>query len=109
MVQRVKVEIASGRGVAERWRVQYQHGDKWTRTISGDSELVYNKLCDLGENPDIEAVAKIIGNKEWSYLTCHACQENVTRAVDLTPQYSDNQILICRPCLDDSIRAMDAT
>jgi hypothetical protein len=108
MVERVKVEVASGRGVAERWRSQYQQGGKWTRTVSGDSELVYNKLCDLGQNPDIDAVSEVIGNKGWSYLSCTSCGEYVKRAADLTRTYSDNHTLICRPCLEDAIRAMDA-
>ncbi len=108
MVQRVKVQVASARGVAERWRAQYQRDGKWTRTVTGDSEVVYNKMCDLGENPDIAKIADAIGNKSWSYISCAACAEYVTRAADLTPPYTDNAILICRPCLEDAIRAMDA-
>lgn len=33
---------ANGKGVAERWRRQYQHPkDGWTNTVSGSSKAVY--------------------------------------------------------------------
>lgn len=107
MVERVKVSVATGRGVAERWRQSYQRDGAWTRVVGGSSEVIYNRLCDLGENPDVDAVATAIGNKSWSYLTCNACGEEVKRAADLSRAYSDGPNLICRPCLEDAIKAMD--
>ena len=49
MVKRVSVSVASGRGVAERWRTQYQRDGKWTRTAKGDSEQIYNAICTKAE------------------------------------------------------------
>jgi hypothetical protein len=109
MVKRVRVAVASGRGVAERWRSQYQRDGKWTRTVTGDSEVIYNKLCDLGPNPNIDAIADLIGNKGWVHLTCSACSEYVTRAADFGCDYSDNQLLLCQACLTDGTAALSAT
>ncbi len=106
MVKRVTVSVASGRGVAERWRTQYQYKGKWTVTVSGDSGKVYKRLCTLGGNPGIDDVAKVIGNKSWSYLSCSACGEEVTRAANLTRDYSDNEILLCEACLKDGLQAL---
>ncbi len=102
------IEIASAANVAERWRSQYQRDGKWTRTASGDSEEIYNALCDLGRNPDIAAVATIIGNKSWSYLSCDGCDKYVTHAVKLNHGYSEKDHLLCRNCLERGIAAFDA-
>lgn len=106
MVKRVSVSVASGRGVAERWRTQYQHDGKWTRTANGRSEQIYNALCDLGDNPDIEAVAKAIGNQSWSYLTCSGCNDSVARAADFGDNYSDREVKLCQACLEDGLAAL---
>jgi hypothetical protein len=106
MIRRVSVSVASGRGVAERWRKQYQRDGKWTRTVKGDSEQIYNSLCDLGENPDIEAVAKITGNQSWSYLTCSGCNDYVVRAAGFGDNYSDHDTKLCQACLEDGLGAL---
>ena len=106
MVKRVSVSVASGRGVAERWRTQYQRDGKWTTTVSGDSKKVYERLCKLGENPDIDVVAGIIGNKGWAHLSCNGCGDYVVRAANLTREYSDNENLLCEACLKDGLAAL---
>ena len=108
MVKRVSVEIATGRGVAERWRTQYQHqtAKTWTNTVTGDSGKVYDKLCELGPNPDIAKVAEIIGNKSWSYLYCSGCGDQVERAVSFGSDYSDTPILLCAACISDGAKAI---
>lgn len=108
MVSRVKISVASARGVADRWRETYRDKTtgKWGTTVSGDSEKVYKALCKLGHKPDIEQVAGIIGNKTWSFLTCSGCNEYITRGADFGSDYSDNQVLLCEPCLKDGLAAM---
>ena len=108
MVKRVSVSVASGRGVAERWRKQYQHDGKWTQTAKGKSEQIYDELCALGENPDIEAVAKAIGNQSWSYLTCSGCNDYVVRAADFGDDYGDREIRLCQACLQDGLQALNS-
>ena len=95
----VSVEHATGRGAAERWRSQYQKPTGWMRTAGGDSELVYNNLCDLGLNPDIKAVADIIGNQSWSYITCDGCSDSVEIAVMLG-EYEAKKY--CRVCINEA-------
>ena len=106
-MSRVFVSIASGRGVAERWRSQYQDANgRWTRVVRGQSENIYEKLCSLGENPDIDKIAEIIGNKSWGHLTCSGCNEHVKRTATFSPEYSDNPIYLCHNCAKDAVRAL---
>jgi hypothetical protein len=83
----VDVRFASGRGVAARWHSQYCDGGKWRMTptsVKGrSSEQVYNDLCALGENPDIDKVAEIIGNKSWTHISCDGCPDYVERAISI--------------------------
>jgi hypothetical protein len=104
MTARFYIQIASARGVAERWRRQYQHGAHWTDTVKGSSEDVYNKLCALGEVPDVAAVATAIGNKSWSHLTCAGCDDHVTRAIKIRGEYDDG-VLLCRACVTEAAKA----
>ena len=108
MVKRVQIAVASGRGVAERWRSQYFERDgKWSRTVSGNNaEDVYNKLCDLGQAPDVELVAGVIGNQSWSYLSCSGCGDYVVRAANFGSDYSDATIQLCKTCLEDGLAAL---
>jgi hypothetical protein len=101
MVRRVSVAVATGRGVADRWREQYfeRHDRKWSRTVDGPAEKKYDKLCALGPNPDIAKVVKVIGNKSWTHLTCNACNDYVVRAVSFGADYSDREILLCSDCI----------
>lgn len=107
MISRAKVNVASGRGVAERWRSQYQKKDgHWTSTAMGGSEEIYNTLCALGPNPDIDAVAKVIGNQGWAHISCSGCGTHVARAVSFGRDYSDDEILMCQICLQEGLRAI---
>ncbi len=110
MIKRISIAVASARGVAERWRKQYQKepGGNWTRTVSGDSEQVYNKLCELGHNPDVAKVAEIIGNEGWSHLQCCGCSAYITRAASFGADYNDNELLLCKECVTDASRAFEA-
>lgn len=101
----IQIQVASGKGVAERWRSQYQRDGKWTDTAKGSSGETYNRLCALGPDPDIAAVAEIIGNKSWSYLSCRGCGESVERAVVLGEDYSE-QALVCQACLQAALTAI---
>lgn len=76
----VNVQVATGRGVADRYRQQYPAGDT-TRPGGKDPEDTYQRLAALGDNPPIDKVAEIIGNKSWSYITCDGCSLYVERAV----------------------------
>lgn len=76
----VCIQVATGRGVADRYRSQYPAGDT-TRPVGRNPEEVYQRLVALGDNPPIDKVAEIIGNKSWSYISCAGCPEYVERAV----------------------------
>ena len=75
----VNIQVATGRGVAQQWASQYREKDGTWR--GDDKEQIYRKLVALGDNPPIDKVAEIIGNKSWSYISCAGCPEYVERAV----------------------------
>ncbi len=95
----VSIEVATARNVAERWRSQY--GNDWPNTALGQSKDIYDKLCDLGLNPLIEDVAKIIGNQSWSYISCDGCSDYIERAVRLGDTYSESK-RYCATCIAEA-------
>lgn len=96
----VSVEVATGRGVAERWRNQYFKQDGgWSKHPDSTSEAIYESLRCLGGNPDIAKVANIIGNKSWSYIACDGCNEYVERAIRLGRAY-------CFTCIGEAAEVM---
>jgi hypothetical protein len=104
----VDVRIASGRGVADRWLSQYCKDGKWNSaplSVKGHtSQQVHDALCELGENPPINKVAEIIGNKAWSYISCDGCPEYVEKAVAIG-EYEPKAY--CRTCLAEAFAAMN--
>ena len=108
MIKRISISVASARGVADRWRASYyDKRGQWGNTVSGSSEIVYDKLCALGPNPDIAKVAEIIGNKSWSYLTCSGCGEYVVTAVSFGHDYENCEVLLCEQCIKDATTALE--
>lgn len=97
----VSIRVASATGVAERWAQQYQHPkDGWRGTAQRpDGKKIYDNLIALGENPPIDKVAEIIGNKSWSYISCEGCNEYVERAVVLG-EYEPKSY--CATCINEA-------
>lgn len=107
MIKRVTIAVASGRGVAERWREAYYQKERgWLRTTCGDAEEVYNKLCDLGPGPGPDAVSAAIGNKSWTHIGCSGCGAQVVRAACYGTDYSEGDIMMCISCLDEGRRVL---
>lgn len=71
----ISIRVASAKGVADRWREQYynRNGNTWPNTVSGSSEVVYNKLVELGPDPDPDQAAIAIGNESWTHVRCEGC------------------------------------
>lgn len=59
----------------------YERKGEFMHNARGSTKTVYDQLCALGDDPNIDAVAEAIGNKSWSYLTCEGCTEYVKTAV----------------------------
>lgn len=101
------VIVASGRDVAKRWYQQYHDERGWMKHgANGHAEEIYDALCALGENPDPRAVAEIIGNKSWSFITCQGCNEQVERAVRLGDGHSVGAPILCRACCFEGALAL---
>jgi hypothetical protein len=93
--------------VAERWKGQYydrEGADRWM--IVGrreSSKVIYDKLCALGANATVEAIAAIIGNDSWTNAYCSAC-EKPTLPVVLFERFSEHSdssedTHICSRCI----------
>lgn len=100
----VNIQVASARGVADRWASQYQHPvDGWRRYSELDKgrsrKDVHDELAALGDNPPIDKVAEIIGNKSWSYICCDGCNNYVERAVCIG-EYEPKAY--CATCIEEA-------
>ena len=100
----VGVGIASARGVAERWRQQYQQKTGWTDTISGSTQEIYEQLIKLGDGADPDEVAAIIGNKSWTHPYCTSCETYVERAAVLDAL--DQMTVLCKTCLEHALKVV---
>ena len=99
---RIQLAEAKALDVAERWRAQYQNEDKtWRSTVTGDTEIVYNKLLMCPNDPD--QIAAIVGNKSWTHTYCNGCSEYVKVSVI----YGEDTKL-CRNCLASGSTAIMA-
>jgi hypothetical protein len=106
-MSRFSIVVAEGRGVAERWRKQYQHPrDGWGNTASGNSKDVYEKLCALGPNPSPDSVAEVIGNKSWAHLDCIGCSEYALKAVRVGSGSYGEDALLCPDCIEQAAAAI---
>lgn len=110
----VSVNVASGRGVADRWRTIYftDYGDKWREgALAGGkmAEKIHTELCQLGANPDIAKIAEVIGNKSWSYISCDGCSEHVERAVAIGDGDYSERKSYCETCLREALAALEDT
>ncbi len=97
----VSIEVASARGVAERWMRQYFQDGEWIPTGYGSSKDIHKRLCDLGPTPPIDKVAEVIGNKSWSYISCSGCSDYVERAVRIRPEYDEGGTF-CLTCVNEA-------
>ena len=74
-----KQEIANE--AKDRWKMQYFENGAWKLSISGDTEVVYNNLVSLGDNPAPNLVDAAIGNSSWTHLGCSECNTDVDEVV----------------------------
>jgi hypothetical protein len=84
---------------AEAWKLQYRIGSG--SDVESDKVDVHNGLVALGLSPDPVDVDRIIGNKTWTSLHCHECDESCDVAVRLgeDPDYESSTARICLACL----------
>ena len=104
MTMRLINERENVRGVAERWKSQYCHGDgSWSTTINGDTGMVYKRLAALDiETATASQVAEIIGNNTWAGPgDCNECGQSRNVLVELgqDPDYESATARICEDCL----------
>lgn len=94
----VSIEVASARGIAQRWERERVRDGKWIR--EGDQGICEN-LYALGDTPSISAAADIIGNKSWTYLTCAGCSDYIDRGVRMGADYEEGKIY-CSTCINEA-------
>lgn len=99
----VSVSIATGRGVAERWRLHFLMPDSKVRP-DAQTQKIYEALLALGDCPEAEAVDAVVGNKAWTHIFCDGCATYQRETVHFTAGTGD--IDICRLCLVSGLGAL---
>lgn len=93
------------KGVAERWRKQYQGDDgSWVGHYPSLSQKprsqTHAELVALGPNPDPDDVNRIIGNNSWTSCRCHQCGKDCDSIVEVgeEPDHESHTADLCAKC-----------
>ena len=60
----------------------------------------------MPDNPDPDEVDKIIAefdDKQWTYIPCGECQEEVKQTVFIGDHDEDGGVFICESCLETAL------
>lgn len=82
---------------ANTWKGQYLEKDGWRTNLKGPTELVYNSIIQLGDNPNPDEVDKIIGNGSWTRVKCDECQQDQNAAI--ITGTDEASIYLCKSCI----------
>lgn len=93
---KIKIETATGRGVADRWERQYCRDGAWS---SEERKAEWTRLRDLGADPAPEAIQAIIGNPSWTHIFCDGCSDYTSRAV-VIGEYEPHRF--CETCIREA-------
>lgn len=94
--------VASGEGVAARWRKNYTDQ---SRTLAGGETVgqIQKALDALPEDADPQMFVNVVGNQSWTHPICDCCNEYVERAVSVG---DDPSVCICLPCLEFLVKEL---
>lgn len=103
----VSIEMAPDlSNIAARWEYARKRGVTWSDPER--DELKHRQLVAMGDNPDREAVAKVMGSS-WAYLSCDACEANeLLRLVRIEGPYGDSH-RYCSTCISEAAALLGAT
>lgn len=117
------LRAALAKAPADEWRpidskppwVEVEERGLYTSTDDGlwyfkpthwrNPKAIHEQLVPLGEDPPIDKVAEITGNKSWSYISCDGCRDYVERAVDLGEFEPKSYCATCIAGASQAIRA----
>jgi hypothetical protein len=92
-------EIA--RGVAARWKDQ-----RGNRPLTDRNLAIHLALLALGDEPDPDEAARIIGNQSWTHPCCDGCGDYVGRAVRIHGEYSSEGAYYCALCIGEAAQLL---
>jgi hypothetical protein len=96
------IEVAAN--AAARWRKQYEHWADadhfFDGTTKGQVNDALNRCAHTPEN-----IAKAI-NDGWAYPQCESCGEYRHAVVEMARPYSDDEHLLCLPCLEAAVNLL---
>jgi hypothetical protein len=82
------------RTVFKRWIKQYP-----IDRADDDNITIGNQIQDLGDNPDPDAIDKIIGNKAWTEPgECSHCEKSPEILISFNTAY-DGSFKLCPECI----------
>lgn len=59
-------EVAESVALRYKYQMYNKVTKQWAKTISGDSEIKYKKIVELGRNPNPIDICNIIGNRTYT-------------------------------------------
>jgi hypothetical protein len=93
---------------ASRWKKQYLRDGVWYAPLSSgaSSELIHERLVNLGDRPHPDDVTAIVGNASWSSAPpCDECgmSPGAVVSVGQEPDYESATACMCLRCLSKAI------
>lgn len=92
----VSMQVATGKGVADRWRRQYFKDGAWK---DEEKERLYEALCNLGGEPSADDANAIIGHLGWTYIWCDGCGRDVPKVINIGEHEKNS---FCPTCIDEA-------
>lgn len=91
--------------VADRWKKQYSHGDKWDTYLHSRGRTareIWKQLKSLRPGSSEDDIQEIIGNRSWTSIECDECGMECDLVVRLGRDldYAEHTAEICIPCLE---------
>ncbi len=94
------------RGVAAKWKHQRSCNGHWTLHRKEEERDIYEKLLELGPDPDPDAADKIIGNGSWTdpgrCVGCDLDDGGPRVVIGEEPDYESATATMCGACLNEA-------
>lgn len=91
--------------VAKGWSGQYFSQKKgWLKGPIKDPKEVYDRLVELGDNPNPDDVDKVIGNGTWTSVPrCDECLQRTEAVVRFGADPDEYLVSVCFDCLTKAV------
>lgn len=105
---RVMTRKKEAKSAARRWRAQYKKYWDTPHELNESTKEKYERLVELGTDPNPDEVDRIIGNDSWTCVRCRECDKRVEKAVMVGKRLDDEypMVCVCMGCLKAAVALM---